>query len=73
MQAAADPANATEHDTLFLDFDALADKIRNDDPKLLHTQFFSDAYQEYAHYLWQQHDIIKAIRMHDRSLEYKPS
>jgi serine/threonine protein kinase len=72
IQAATDPANATEHDTLFLDFDALADKIRKDDPKLLHTQFFSDAYQAYAHYLWQQHDIIKAIKMHDRSLEYKP-
>ncbi|RTL35155.1 MAG: serine/threonine protein kinase [Candidatus Melainabacteria bacterium] len=61
--------NNTEHDTRFLDFEALAEKIRKEDPKLLRNQFFSDAYQAYAHYLWQHNDVLKAIQMHQRSIE----
>lgn len=64
--------NKTEHDTRFLDFEALAEKIRKENPRLLRSQFFSDAYQAYAHYLWQHHDVLKAIQMHQRSIECQP-
>lgn len=63
--------NSSDHDTLFLDFVALADRVGKDDPKLLRTQCFSDAFQCYAHYLWQHHDVLKAIQMHQRSIDCK--
>ncbi len=66
MQGSAD-----QH-SLFLEFDRLAEKVRHDDPKLLRTQFFSDAYQDYANYLWKHYDIANTLKMHDRSLQCTP-
>ncbi len=56
----------------FADFDNLAEKFGRDDHKLLRTQFFSDAYQAYANYLWQHHDVVKAMQMHERSQNCRP-
>ncbi len=64
--------NSPDQESLFLDFDKLAEKIRQDDPKLLRTQFFSNAYQAYAHYLWKHFDVAKTIKMHDRSVQCSP-
>ncbi|HEY9732417.1 MAG TPA: serine/threonine-protein kinase [Drouetiella sp.] len=72
IESANNSGNVSDHDTPFLDFETLAEKVRKDDPKLLHSQFFSDAYQAYAHHLWQHHDLLKSIKMHALSVESKP-
>ncbi|CAN5519374.1 hypothetical protein BH10CYA1_BH10CYA1_54430 [soil metagenome] len=56
----------------FTDFEDLAERVGRDDRKLLRTQFFSDLYQAYANYLWQNHDLFKAMKMHQQSLNYRP-
>jgi serine/threonine protein kinase len=54
-------------------FDELASNLATINPAQLRSQFFSDAYQRYACYLWHRNDFAKSLRMHDLSKRYRVS
>lgn len=64
--------NSKDQESLFTDFDNLAEKLHHDDPKLLRSQFFADAYQAYANYSWKHFNIAKTLEMHDRAVKCTP-
>ncbi len=53
--------------TQFID---LATKLSLTNPEKLRSPFFSNAYQSYAHYLWQHGKFVKAFQMHDLAQKY---
>ncbi len=53
--------------TQFID---LATKLSRTNPEKLRSPFFSNAYQSYAHYLWQHGKFVKAFQMHDLAQKY---
>jgi hypothetical protein len=64
------PMDNNNKQDVYARFDELASRSATSNPEQRRSQFFSDAYQRYAYYLWHRNDFAKSLRMHELSKKY---
>jgi tRNA A-37 threonylcarbamoyl transferase component Bud32/tetratricopeptide (TPR) repeat protein len=65
-----DSLNVEPKNDIYSQFIELAEKVARTNPEKLRSPFFSNAYQSYAHYLWQHGQLLKAFQMHELAQKY---